>query len=396
MLALGLAPMLALSPASAAAPSRARALPGTPVPFGFVGVDVDGPMITPADNVNLATQDDVMVANGVQSIRIAFNWASAQPYRSWANVPRSQASAFRNGVGNVPTSFATTDQIVRLAAQRGLSVLPTILYTPGWDAATFSGRAIEPPSRTAPFANYLTTLIRRYGPHGSFWSSNPSVRREPIRAWQIWNEENLATYWPQPFAGSYVALLRAAHAAIRSADPGAKVVLGSLTNYVWVALGQIYAVPGARQLFDEVSVNAFTSTPSNLILFLRLVRRSMAASGDPNKPLLDTEMSWPSGLGQTSQPADWNTTQRGQARDIEQTLPMLAAQRRSLGLVGFYYYTWMDAEYHGAPSFAFAGLERYVKGGQIVAKPALAAFKQFALELEGCRKKGRVATQCLK
>jgi len=397
-LVFGLASLLALVPEQAAAATRSlvRALPGTPVPFGFVGVDLDEWVTTPASNVNLATQGNLMVANGVQSVRTAFDWAAAQPYRSWADVPPDQTSTLRNGVGNVPTNFATTDQIVKLAAQRGLTLLPTVLYTPDWDAPTSPKRGIEPPKQTAPYANYLTTLIRRYGPHGSFWSSNPSVRRVPIRMWQIWNEENLTTYWPQPFARSYVALLRAASAAIRSADPGAKVVLGPLTNLVWTSLGQIYAIPGARRLFDVVSVNGFTPTPSKVILFLQLVRRSMVAAGDPNKPLLDTEVSWPSGLGQSSQLVDWNTTERGQARDITQTLQMLAAQRKQLGLLGFYYYTWMNVEYHGAPSFNFAGLQRYKQGGQIVAKPALAAFKQIALQLEGCHKKGRLANQCLK
>ena len=385
--------LLGLAPLSASA--AGTVLPGTPVPVGFVGVNVDGPMLTPADNVNLASQGDLMVASGVQSVRVAFNWAAAQPYRSWADVPPGQASAFRNGVGNVPTSFATTDQLVRLAVHRGLTVLPTVLYAPTWDATTRPGRWVAALNKAGPYANFLTTLIRRYGPHGSFWSSNPSVRRNPIRMWQIWNEENDANYWPQPFAGSYVALLRAASGAIRSADPGAKVVLGALTQLVWTSLGQIYAIPGARRLFDVVAVNAFTATPSRLIWFLHLVRRSMAAAGDPNKPMLDTEVSWPSALDQSSQSYSWNTTERGQARDVGQTLPILAAQRKELRLLGFYYYTWMGAEYPRAPSFNFGGLLRYDISGQIVAKPALAVFKQFALELERCREKGRLATQCL-
>jgi len=393
-LALGL---VAMSASVALSGSAAGAiLPGTPVPFGFVGVNVDGPVLTPADNVNLARQGDLMVASGVQSVRVAFNWAVAQPYRSWADVPAGQASAFRNGVGNVPTSFAMTDQVVRLAVQRGLTVLPTVLYTPAWDATTRPGRSVAAVKQTGPYANFLTTLVHRYGPHGSFWSSNPSVRRAPIRLWQIWNEENDANYWPQPFAGSYVALLRAATGAIRSADPGAKVVLGALTQLVWTSLGQIYAIPGARRLFDVVAVNAFTATPSKLIWFLHLVRRSMAAARDPNKPLLDTEVSWPSALDKSSQSYGWNTTERGQARDLAQTLPMLAAQRKELGLLGFYYYTWIGAEYPDAPSFKFGGLLRYDNSGQIVTKPAFAVFKQSALELERCREKGRLATQCLK
>jgi hypothetical protein len=295
----------------------------------------------------------------------------------------------------VPTSFASSDQIVGLAAQRGLSVLPTVLYAPAWDAGANDSGGLYPPARTAPYAQYVSALVGRYGSHGTYWSSHPGVRRLPIRMWQVWNEPNLGAYWPQPFARSYVALLRAARNAIKSADPGAQVVLGALTNAAWRSLGQIYNVPGARGLFDVIAVNGFTSTPANVILYLELVRRAANREGDGRKPLLATELSWPSALGQSSQHFDWNTTEAGQARNIAQLLPMLAADRKQLGLLGFDYFTWIGEEQRGAPAFNFAGLVRYQRVGRIAPKPALAAFSRAALTIEGCVKKGAAADRCI-
>ena len=111
-----------------------------------------------------------------------------------------------------------------------------------------------------------------------------------------------------------MALLRAAHAAIKHADPGATVVLGALTNSAWKSIGQIYQVPGAHGLFDMISVNAFTATPSNELLFLHLVRDAASSSATPTSRSSCTEISWPSASGKSPQHPDWNTTESGQAQ----------------------------------------------------------------------------------
>jgi hypothetical protein len=368
-------------------------LAGTPVPSRFVGVNAGGPLLGGA-GVSTSSQFDLMVASGVQSVRTVFDWSRAQPYASWADVPADQRGEFVD-VGGVPTNFSITDEVVALASERRLTVLPTILYAPSWDQGSNPSGGAAPPARTAPYANYLTALIHRYGPHGSFWRSHhPKVA---IRMWQIWNEPNITVYWPHPFAPTYVQLLRAAHDAVKRADPGAKVVLAAITNVAWRDLGKIYAIKGARKLFDVAAVNGFTSTPKNVVLFLQLVRRAMNHLGDRRKGLLYTEMSWPSAIGQSIKHLDWDTTEAGQARKIATVLPMLAAQRRSLRLHAFYYYTWMTEEYQGAfDDFNFAGLVRYQPNQKIIDKPALKAFKHAALRLEGCRKKGAVATRCFK
>ena len=198
--------------------SKPKIDPAGPVPQGFVGVDVDGPMFGPDTPINFPNQLKTMVSNGVQSVRVAFSWAAAQPYKTDADVPDGQTSNFTDA-GGVPTSFQFTDMVVGDAARERVTVLPTVLYAPQWDAVNNSS-GVAYPRQYAPYAAYLTALIGRYGPKGSFWRENPGIPKMPIRSWQIWNEPNLAYYWRQPFASSYVSMLKAAHAAVKKADPG--------------------------------------------------------------------------------------------------------------------------------------------------------------------------------
>jgi hypothetical protein len=392
VLVMTLASLLAVGLTAAGARVRARAAAGTPVPQGFVGMDMDGPLFNSSDNLDLANQMDAMVADGVQAVRVAFNWAAAMPYANWNDVPPDQRVNFPESEPR-PTNFSETDEVVQDAAEHGLSVLPTILYTPHWDARK-NPNGVDTPKRAAPYAQYAAELVRRYGPSGTFWSENPQVPKRPITMWQIWNEPNLSYYWRQPFAPTYVPLLRLAHNAIKKADPSAKVVLGALTNVAWKAIGTVYKMRGARRLFDVVSVNGFTKTPADVLLYMHFMRRAMAHYHDGTKPLVATELSWPSALGQSPQRYDFDVTTKKQASNLAAVLPKLAAQRARDRLIGFYWYTWIGDEYRGAPAFNFSGLLRE-HAGTVSNKPALAAYRTGALKLEGCTAKGSLATICL-
>jgi hypothetical protein len=381
------------SPASAVARSQARAAKIPHVPNGFVGMDIDGPLFDPTSPLDLGNQMTSMVSDGVQTVRVAFNWAAAQPYASSADVPADRAGEFEPGPNGRPITYSVTDEIVANAASHGLTVLPTLLYAPSWDAQSGSS-GISIPSQDAPYARFAAAMVQRYGSNGSFWTENPQVPKRPVRMWQIWNEPNISAYWPQPFARGYVGLLHAAHDAIKQADPRAPVVLGALTNFAWRALGDIYKISGARRWFDIVSVNGFTATPKDVILYWQDTRRAMGHFKDGRKPLLATEVSWPSAKGQSPQKQDFETTEKGQARDVAAVLPLIAKNRARLRLAGVYYYTWIDAEHRGGPVFSFAGLQRLTSGGQVRTKPALKAFKTGALAIEGCRSKGATATVC--
>jgi hypothetical protein len=384
---LGLAPGLS-ELASGSAPRA------THVPQGFVGMVVDQP-VWPDPYVDLGHQLDVMVASGVQTLRAVFDWAHAQPYKSWKQVPAGQQSRFVS-VGGIPTDFSSSDQLVGLASQRGLTVLPVILNAPRWDGQTYKGGMLAIPRSAAPYAAFVKALVRRYGLGGSFWASYPYRPNFPIRMWQIWNEPNILAFWPQqPYYSRYIALLRAAHTAIKSADPSAKVVLAGLPNFSWFELARIYKFHGARSLFDIVAVHPYTRTPQGVIAILGYVRKAMNQGGDRAKPILADEISWPSSQGKTPHNTgfDFATTESGQARNIRKLLPMLVSDRARLRLAGFYYYNWAGQERRNTLAFEFAGLFRF-SGGKFVAKPAYDVFRRAALAMEGCRTKGPLAEDC--
>ncbi len=66
------------------------------------------------------------------------------------------------------------------------------------------------------------------GPTASFWAENPEVPKRPIRVWQIWNEENFKYFVARPNPAEYGKLVKISYAAIKGADPGAKIVLGGM------------------------------------------------------------------------------------------------------------------------------------------------------------------------
>jgi hypothetical protein len=373
---------LVLAPREATAGSTGR-LPT--VPQGFVGVVVGAPLFPNTDvSIDLDSQLNTMISSGVQSLRLPIDWASCQPFKTWSQVPPDARDLFVS-VGGIPTNFTLVDQVVAESARRGVTLMPMILDAPRWDAVRAKG-VVAIPRQNGPYARFVAALASRYGPNGTFWQgfSGPVV---PVRMWQIWNEPNIAPFWPrQPFARRYVALLKAAHDALKKVDPGAKVILAGLPNYSWRSLQRIYAIPGARRLFDVVAVHPYTKTPQGVITILSFVRQVMNLAGDSNKPIVADEVSWPSSLGKTVHNTgyDFATTEAGQARNIGKLLPMLAQKRRSLRLQGFYYYTWVSAERRNGLAFDFAGLLKVVNG-RLIPKPALNAFTRAALAIEGCQ-----------
>jgi hypothetical protein len=348
-------------------------------------MNANGPLLDATNGIDLAHQLDLMVADGVDTIRVAFYWSAAQPYAKWSEVPSEDTQSYTD-VGGVPTAFGATDRIVALAAARGLTVLPVVLAAPSWDARRNRG-GMATPAHTGPYTDYLTALVRRYGSHGSFWKGRS--RPVPVRRWQIWNEPNLAPYWPQPFATSYASLLRAADAAVKRADRSAQVVMGALTNYAWRALGQLMHALHGKRTFDVIAVNGFSSTPPNVVKFLRFVRQAADKLHLNTAPILATELGWTSSRSHGCRVQEsWDSTVSGQAERDGQLVPLLAANARPLRLLGFYLITWMGDESSCSSDFNYAGLLRFLDG-RVSSKPALSAFRHAALTAEGCRTRRR-------
>jgi hypothetical protein len=91
------------------------------VPVNFVGMNVGDAIY--ARGVVPNQQLNKIVASGVESIRVTFDWSEAQPYHTWSQVPMGQAAQFQGDP--VPTDFTSSDQIVSRRPGAGCRCCPS-------------------------------------------------------------------------------------------------------------------------------------------------------------------------------------------------------------------------------------------------------------------------------
>lgn len=343
--------------AVAAAPAVAK------VPAGWLGVAAtDGNLLGSAQTWSDETV--VMKHAGVQSVRLPLYWNAMQPF------------------GPGPVDFTSSDVVVAAASRQGLRILPIVAGTPAWAAQDDGGRAgWSVPRVPSQYGDFLSALAMRYAPGGTFWSEHPDLTARPIRTWQVWNEPNLTSYWPQqPFAKSYVALLRVAREALRKVDNRGRIMLAGFPNQSWLSLQSVYKAKG-RSSFDVAAVHAYTANATNVIRLVDKNRDVMRKYNDAQKPIAVTEMGFSSAPKSVSVPkyVTWNTTQAGQAKRLTELYSALAAKRTSRRIEGAYWYSWYTPETATATAGweDFTGL-RHQTGGVITSKPALSAFAKVA------------------
>jgi len=149
--------------------------------------------------------------------------------------------------------WSRVDWIVAECNKLGLDLLVRIDHQPKWAGGNY--RTNGPPANYADLADFLRVMASRY--------------RGRVRAYQIWNEPNLAREWGgyPPSAAQYVALLKEAYQAVKQSDPGAVVISAGLTptgTYSDIAvpddvyLAQMYQAMGGNSdgYFDILGVHA--------------------------------------------------------------------------------------------------------------------------------------------
>lgn len=261
--------------ATTSAPSARSA--ATRVPVGFS----PGFSIMEEDLADLRRDLDQMRAMGITRIRLDLSWARVEGTRGRYD-------------------WSQPDRVFGEARKRGIRVLAVIGYQPDWaqrhDAA---GRPL--PVDRAGFARFAGAAAARYRTH--------------VGAWEIWNEPNLQRFWvAPPNAAQYAALVNAVAPRLRAGDPGAPVLVGSMspandvpdrtTVSPMTFLRGVYARVPLRN-FDAVSVHPYsypampTGTEEwNTFFRMHLLRQIMVAHGDSASRMWLTEYGAPTGTGE--------------------------------------------------------------------------------------------------
>jgi hypothetical protein len=319
-------PIRLLALAAAALAALALAAPAdAKLGRGFVGMTADD--VFAGDDNYRTTNLSAMAAVGVRTLRQTFDWGMIE------RTP-----------GVYDLSYH--DDFVAKASAHGIRILPVLFNPPAFHRPT-RGAAACPPYQLDSFERFAIAVAQRYGRNGTLWAERPEVPKNPITAYQVWNEPSLRSYWcnRKPSARRYVAMLREVGRAIKSVDRRAQIVTAAipssklrsavrLERYV----GQMYRAR-ARRHFDSLALNPYAKNRVELRRLLRSIRRVMNRNRDRRKPIWITELGW----ADAGPRHRFNVGPVGQARRIAQAFALIRKLHRPLRLNGVVYYRWRDA-----------------------------------------------------
>jgi len=211
------------------------------------------------------------------------------------------------GAGKGIFDWSRTDRIVEQAERYGIDLVVRVDHQPQWAGGGYPTNG--PPDNYGDYGDFVYALASRY--------------KGRIRAYEVWNEPNLAREWggKTPNAAEYVRLLKIAYRRIKEADPKAMVISAGLTPTGTqpptaipddVYLEQMYQA-GAKGYFDvlgahgagykappEMSPDEVASNPEyggqRFFCFRRVedLRAIMAKYSDADKQVAILEFGWTS------------------------------------------------------------------------------------------------------
>ena len=289
---------------------------------------------------------------GVKSVRLALDWGNLQPQKE----------------GTI--EWSGIDASIERAALAGVDVLATVNNAPSWavpSARVSGGGGSRAPAHlpvsgaaAAGWKSLLKQAVERYGPNGVFWATHPSVPPRPIRAWQIWNEPNFKYFVTKPNPTEYGKLVKLSYPAVKSVDPGAKVLLAGLfarpkgarvpgtdkhKSLNWFAsdfVERMYETnPGIKSKFSGVSLHPYSFFAQELPELIEELRAVLGESRDPGKGLWITELGWSSG-----KPTPTNLFAKGlagQAQQLSSAFTLLRNKATKWRIKGVYWFSVDDA-----------------------------------------------------
>ena len=279
--AIAVALVLGLLDSGSTAPARGPvtgAAPARPAPrTQQFGASVNWLFNTANPSQEIDVQLQALRATGATLARTDALWEASEPH------------APIDGVHHF--DWTLDDTVAGELAAHGLRWLPILDYSASW-AQSVAGQDHSPPTSTADYADYAGAFAARYGTGGTFWRAHPELPALPVQTYEIWNEPDSGVFWvPTPDPARYAELYAAARVAIIGADPGARVIVGGLTNPSVFLPAMLTAQPALRGHIDGVAIHPY-GTPAVVLEKIRADRAVLVALGMPDVPLYATEYGW--------------------------------------------------------------------------------------------------------
>jgi hypothetical protein len=291
-------------------------------------------------SVNRLFNDGTYSPQQIDSQLTALRATGATIARSDALWEASEPSAPIGGVHHYDWRF--DDAVAAALARHGLRWLPIIDYSAPW-AESVAGTDHSAPSSASDFAAYAAAFAARYGSGGSFWSAHPDLPAQPVDTFEIWNEPDSPHFWiPVPDPARYADLYATARDQILAVDPGARVIIGGLSNPGAFLPALLAAAPDLRGQIDGVAIHPYAPTPSRVISTVARARQTLTGLGLASVPLYVTEFGWPT-MPPHSQ--DW-APQRLRPRFIRRTIAALG--HINCGVAMTILYTWVTPQHDPA------------------------------------------------
>src|SRR5215217_6832189 len=291
---------------------------------GFFGVNAQALFGLSAGRVEAHL--GVMADGGLELVRRDASWDVAEP-----EPPEGGRHSYL---------WDRFDREVAAYARHGLRWLPIVDYSTAW-SGEIAGDFFSAPVRVGDYAAYAGALADRYGEGGSFWHQHPQLPELPVTRFEIWNEPNAELFWhpTERAAERYAELYLAAHAAIRRADPSARVLVGglALSNHDVLDEHDFIATmvrhrPELAGAVDAIAFHPYAATADGVIARIRDFRQTLERLGLGQVPLEITEVGW--------------TTTKTSETDRAQALRQLAEQlpRSDCNIASLIPHTWLTDE----------------------------------------------------
>jgi len=235
----------------------------SPVPTSESQYGSHSHIYRPNEVVNFPQNLDAMRATGLDWMRTDFLWDLVEPTQgNW--------------------DFAQYDGIVEEARKRNVNILGILGYSP-----TSREHAWEVPER---WAEYVAQTVGRY--------------RGKVDHWEVWNEENIGSFWKNPDPKAYVEFLKITAQTAREVNPDVKILFGGTAGVPFDFIEECLKL-GASEYFDVMNIHPYRPSVTGGAQIKRfqfdLQKTSdLIAKYGARKPLWITEMGWADVAARTS------------------------------------------------------------------------------------------------